>query len=262
MAADPMAADAAFEGALTKVSELFEKLKGAWDGIVDGVNRVLGILPGFLEGPVKSAFRKCESKVGEVFDEITKLFSERGSASALRAAGQSWNEQVGYRASTQAGLLVKEALETDNEWTGDAADRYGEAVTAQGKALTQIKTITETLQTTLNEIASALTVFWIGIAVAFGGYVALMIGCIIGACTVVGTIPSLIAALGFSVAFLSAVATLSNNFANTLEEKKAKVAQQATMDGQFANGNWPPAVADKISDASVRDGDKSDWTPK
>ena len=48
---------------------------------------------------------------------------------------------------------MKEQLDTDNEWTGDAADRYGEAVTAQNKALAQIKTITENLQTTLNEIA-------------------------------------------------------------------------------------------------------------
>ncbi|MGH3934444.1 MAG: WXG100 family type VII secretion target [Pseudonocardiaceae bacterium] len=257
-----MAVDTAFDEALNRVSELFEKLKGAWDDIVDGVNHVLSILPGFLEGPVKSACQKCSSKVAEVFDEITKLFNERGSASALRTAGESWNEQVGRRASTQAGLLTKEALETDNEWTGDAADRYGEAVTAQGKALTQIKTITDNLQTTLNEIASALRAFWIGIAVAFGAYVASMIGCIIGAATVVGTIPSLIAALGFSVTFLGAVATLSNNFANSLDEKKAKLEQQSTMDGQFVNGNWPHAVADKMSDASVRDGDKSDWTPK
>lgn len=89
-----------------------------------------------------------------------------------------------------------------------------------------------------------------------------MIPCIIAACSAVGTVPSLIAALGFSVAFIGAVATLSNNFANTLDEKKAKFEQQSTMDGQFANGNWPPAVADKMSDASVRDGDKSDWTPQ
>jgi uncharacterized membrane protein required for colicin V production len=256
------AVDTAFDEALTRVSELLKKLQGAWNDIVDGVNHVLGILPGFLEGPIHSAFNKCSSKVTEVFDEITKLFSERGSASALRTAGESWNEQVGHRASTQAGLLAKEALETDNEWTGDAADRYGEAVTAQGKALAQIKTITDALQTTLNEIASALTVFWVGIAIAFGTYVALMIGCIVGACTVVGTIPSLLAALGFSVTFLGAVATLSNNFANTLDEKKAKFEQQSTMDGQFANGNWSPAVADTMSDASAKDGDKSDWTPK
>ncbi|MET0133126.1 MAG: hypothetical protein ABW215_05985 [Kibdelosporangium sp.] len=257
-----MSVDTAFEEALTKVSELLEQLRGAWNDITSGVNHVLGLLPGFLEGPVKSAFESCANKVSEVFDEVTKLFTERGSASALRTAADSWNTQVGHRASTQAGLLVKEALETDNEWSGDAADRYGEAVTAQNKALAQIKTITENLQTTLNEIASALKVFWVGIAIAFGSYVALMIGCIIGAATVVGTVPSLVAALGFSLTFLGAVATLSTAFANTLDEKKAKLDQQATMDGQFANGQWPSAVTEQMGDASVKDGDKSDWTPK
>lgn len=64
-----------------------------------------------------------------------------------------------------------------------------------------------------------------------------MIGCIVGACTVVGTVPSLIAALGFSVTFLGVVAILSTNFANSLDEKKAKIEQQSTMDGQFADGN-------------------------
>ncbi|MGH4016768.1 MAG: hypothetical protein ACRDSL_23110 [Pseudonocardiaceae bacterium] len=49
---------------------------------------------------------------------------------------------------------------------------------------------------------------------------------------------------------------------NRLGGQKAKLEQQSTMDGQFANGNWPPAVADKMSDASVKDGDKSDWTPE
>ncbi len=256
------AVDIAFEEALTRVSKLLEKLKGAWDDIVDGVNRVLSILPGFLEGPIRSLFEKCSSKVTEVVNEITKLFSEQGSATALRTAGESWNEQVGHRASTQAGLLVKEALETDNEWTGDAADRYGEAVTAQGKALTQIKTITENMQTTLNEIASALDKFWIAIEVAFGVYVVSMIGCIAGVCTGAGTVPALFAALLFSVTFLGAFGTFLTDFTNTLDEKKARLEQQATMDGQFANGNWPPAVAEKMSDASVKDGDKSDWKPK
>jgi len=257
-----MSVDTAFEEAGNEVDDLLRKLTDAWNDIVDGVNTVLSILPGFLEGPVKGAFNSVSAKVSQVFDDMRQLITERGSASAIRTAAESWNTDVGGRASTQAGLLTKEALETDNEWTGDAADRYGEAVTSQGRALTQIKTITDTLQTTLNEIATALKVYWVAIAIAFGTYVALMIGCIIGAATVVATVPSLLAALGFSLTFLGAVATFSTNFANTLDEKKAKIDQQTTMDGAFANGTWPPAAADQMSDASVRDGDKSDWTPK
>ncbi|MGH3818600.1 MAG: hypothetical protein ACRDRE_12740, partial [Pseudonocardiaceae bacterium] len=60
-------------------------------------------------------------------------------------------ERAGRAPCEHAGRPTDErALEVDNRWTGDAAERYAEAVTAQGRALTQIKTITDTLQTTLN----------------------------------------------------------------------------------------------------------------
>ncbi|MGH3711195.1 MAG: WXG100 family type VII secretion target, partial [Pseudonocardiaceae bacterium] len=242
-----MAVDIVFEDPLTTVSKLLEKLKSAWDDIVNDVNHVLSFLPGFLTEPITSVFEMCSSKVTEVFNEIAKLFSERGSEPALRTVGESWNEQVGHRASTQAGLLTKEALEVDNRWTGDAAERYAEAVTAQGRALTQIKTITDTLQTTLNEIASALSSFWTGVAVIFGPYVVLMALCIIGICTGVGTVASLTTAMTLTITFLAALPILKINFINTLKEKKAKIEQQSTMDGQFANGDWPSAVANEMS---------------
>lgn len=102
-----MAVDIVFEDPLTTVSKLLEKLKSAWDDIVNDVNHVLSFLPGFLTEPITSVFEMCSSKVTEVFNEIAKLFSERGSEPALRTVGESWNEQVGHRASTQAGLLTK-----------------------------------------------------------------------------------------------------------------------------------------------------------
>jgi uncharacterized protein YukE len=254
--------DTVFEEAFKKVGELIEKLGNAWQDITGNVNSVLRWLPGFLEEPIKSAFNKCSAKVTEVLDKMATFYQNPGSASAIRTAGDGWNQQVGARASTQAGLLVKEQLETDNEWTGDAADRYGEAVTAQNKALAQIKTITENLQTTLNEIASAVRTFWVSLGIAFVTYIGAAIVCIAGVCTAVAAAPALIAFFTASVAFLTAVVTFANNFSNTLEEKKAKLEQQSTMDGPFANGEWPPSAADKMSDGSVNDGDKSDWTPK
>jgi uncharacterized protein YukE len=254
--------DTVFEEAFKKVGELIGKLGDSWRDITDNVNSVLRWLPGFLEEPIKAAFNKCSAKVTEVLDKMAEFYSNPGSASAIRAVGDGWNEQVGARASTQAGLLVKEQLETDNEWTGDAADRYGEAVTSQNKALAQVKTITDTLQSTLNEIATAVRTFWVSLGVAFVTYIGAAIVCIAGVCTAVAAAPALIAFFAASVAFLTASVTFANNFANSLDEKKAKLEQQVTMDGQFTSGNWPPAAADKMSDGSVNDGDKSDWTPK
>jgi uncharacterized protein YukE len=257
-----MAVDSVYEEMLSKVRELIEKLRKVWADMVNGVNHVLDSMPGFLGAAIKQASDWCAEKVVEVFTVITDLLAKEGSASALRTVAESWNEQVGHRASTQAGLLVKEQLDTDNDWTGPAADRYSEAVTSQNRALAQIKAITENLQNTLNEIASAMTSFWSAVGVAVGGYMILMAACIGGIASGVGTIPGLAGVTGFSVALLTTLNTCSHNFANTLEEKKTKIDQMSTMDSQFTNGTWPSAVTDQMSDASVKDGDKSDWTVK
>jgi uncharacterized protein YukE len=254
--------DTVFEEAFKKVGDLIEQLKNAWSDITSNVNSVLSWLPGFLEGPIRSAFNKCSDKVTEVLQQMATFYQNPGSASAIRTAGDGWNEQVGARASTQAGLLVKEQLETDNEWTGDAYDRYAEAVTAQNKALAQVKTITENLQNTLNEIASAVRTFWVSLGIAFVTYIGAAIVCIAGVCTAVAAAPALIAFFAASLAFLTAAVGFANTFSNTLDEKKAKLEQQSTMDGPFSGGNWPPSASDKMSDGSVKDGDKSDWTPK
>jgi uncharacterized protein YukE len=254
--------DTVFEEAFKKVGDLIEQLGNAWTDITNNVNSVLDWLPGFLEGPIRTAFNQCSDKVTEVLDKMATFYQNPGSATAIRTAADSWNEQVGAKASTQAGLLVKEQLETDNEWTGDAYDRYAEAVTSQNKALAQVKTITDTLQTTLNEIASAVRTFWVSLGIAMVTYIAAAIACIAAVCTAVAAAPGLIAFFIASVAFLTTAVTFANNFSNALDEKKAKIEQQTTMDGVFASGEWPSAVADKMSDGSVKDHDKSDWTPK
>ena len=56
-----MSVDTAFEEACDKVDDLLQQLTDAWNDIVDGVNTVLSILPGFLEGPVKGAFNSVST---------------------------------------------------------------------------------------------------------------------------------------------------------------------------------------------------------
>ncbi|HEU5471466.1 MAG TPA: hypothetical protein VFV67_12495 [Actinophytocola sp.] len=253
--------DTAFEDAVAAVRDAVDRLREIWNDIVDGVNHVLGILPGFLEGPVKDAFNNLSGKVTEALDKIWQFYTERGSASAVRQVASDWNTEVGGAASEQAGLLTPAQLASTGQWSGTAATRYTQVVGNQTKALADVKTITDSVQTTLNEIADALRNFWVGLAVAVGAYIASMVGCAIGAATVVGAVPSLIAALGFSVTFIGAAVKLALDFSNALDAKKAKLEQQTTLNGSFASDSWPPATAGALADGSVRDGDKSDWTP-
>lgn len=254
-----------FDEAAQRVEELVEELRRTWDSIVSAVNRALSAVPALLQHfvePIRRAFEWAAAKVSEVFTQMYEFLTDRGSSAAIRAAGEQWNTQVGARASTQAGLLVKESLETDNQWQGMAAERYGEVVTQQNKALNQVKTITDTVQTTLNEVASALGAFWTGYAIATGAYVVSMAGCIVGAATVVAAVPALVAAAGFSATYIGAALTLAMTCRNALDEKKVKFDQQTTFSGTFAGQQWPSATAEQVSDGSVRDGDGSDWTPK
>ncbi|MGH3770911.1 MAG: hypothetical protein ACRDRW_05880 [Pseudonocardiaceae bacterium] len=89
-----------------------------------------------------------------------------------------------------------------------------------------------------------------------------MIGIYVQAGSAVGLLPALIEGIGATAIFYGVVCKLQDDFANTLYLKKTQIEQQYTMDGPFTNGDWPSAVAKKMSDASVRDGGKSAWTSK
>src|SRR5262245_16632473 len=141
-----MAVDQAFIEAFKLVGDMHAKLRDDWNELVAAVNYALEQLPGFLTGGIRSAFDALAAKVSEALDKVAHFYQNPGDPSGIRTAGEDWTNQVGAKATTQAGLLAKEHLDGDTEWTGRAADRYGDAITLQGKALAQIKTITDALQ--------------------------------------------------------------------------------------------------------------------
>ncbi|TCO57084.1 hypothetical protein [Actinocrispum wychmicini] len=238
--------------AAQQTADAVNRIRNTWNDIQSGVNSVLDWLPGFLCDKLKEWFNKLANKVGEFFEAVAKPFTQRGSADALRIAGQSWNTDIGGRASTQAGLLAPEQLKTDNEWQGKAADSYKDSITGQGKALASVKTQAESVQNVLNEIANALDSFWNGLLAAVLIYVGAMVLCAIGAATVVAAIPSIIAAVTASIAVIAQTVNLTTTFVNALQTQRAKLEQVATTDSAFANGQWPPATT----------GDNGGWKPK
>jgi hypothetical protein len=243
---------AAFDNAIGRFDGGMAKLAGLWDELVRGIKWVIGKLPGILADKLGELFTKLVNKFAEAVDGMMKYATERGSAAAIIAVADEWNTAVGARASTQFGLLAKEALDTDNEWRGPAADRYAEAVAAQGKALNQIKTIAENVQSTLTEIATALKNYWVAMAVALGTYLVAM-AVAVAACAGVATAPAgVTGALVATGAVIGTTATFTLAYSGTLNEKKAKLDQQTTMDGTFAAGNWPSAVTEKMTE----------WSPK
>ena len=260
-----MAVDTVFEEAFKKFGDMFEKLKDAWDGICSGIEWVLDQwwIPGFIKDPVRAGYNELKPKVHDALDKCAKFYQTPGDPSGIRTTAESWTTQLGTAANDQAGVLVREQLDTDDSWSGTAADRYFQATISQNKALVGMKTLTDNVHNTLNEIADAISTFWVSFGTAIATYVIAAGIAVAACCTGVGAaagIPAFIIATG---AFITASITFANNFNNTLEDKKSKLDQLVPTGAPFGGGgSWPQAASDQMADAGVTDGDGSDWTPK
>jgi hypothetical protein len=251
--------DAAFEELIQRIDGLAAEFDKAWTDLVNAVNIVLPQLPGFLQPVVRGQFNKLSAKKDNAMEKFWKIYTERGSASAVRQVASDWNTLVGEKASDQAEKLTLTQLPSHNRWEGPAYIAYKEVVGFQSTKLGEVKTMTNAVQTTLNEIADAMKTFWDGMARTVGVYVLAMVACGITAATEVGIAPAIIAGIAATAIFFDKIGDLATTFANTLDTKEAALEAQQTLNG--TDGKWPAVNAEALSDASVLDGDqKSDWT--
>lgn len=200
-----------------------------------------------------------------IYRQVDEMLDAPGSPQALRAVGDAWSTAVGGVAGELSGLLRKEVLETDNQWQGRAADAYAEAVTLMGEALSSIKDIAYTLQESLTDIASALTNFWTNMAAMLASCLVTLVTAAIS-CLVIMNIPGVVS---FLCAFLAAFVnffTQARRELTTLitlaQQRQGQLLRNVSGHKPFVRGLWPAAVTEKMADASVLDGDGSDWLPK
>jgi hypothetical protein len=244
--------DEGFSAAVELVRGAVEKLKDIWNDVVDGFNMAIKVVPGSLLPGLVYAMKKLSKVFGDMLEKVWKVYTERGSAGAVRAAASDWNNEVGAKTANQGGAVGLGQLPTTGYWTSPAATRYVHVVNGQIKALTDVKTITDGLQTTLNEIANAMRHFWQTLAIAVGSYVVLMAATAVATATVVEAAPAITAAIGFTVAFLGVLNELTRDFANALDTNEAKLEQLNTTGTAFVDGNWPPSTADDLVELATR----------
>lgn len=264
--------DTEFEGAVRFVENAIETVRNAWNDIVAAVRAAIAAFP-ILAEPLMDDFNALTAKVTEALDFLWKLVTERGDATAIRQVGSDWTTAVGGPVNEQAADLHPGGMPSTGQWSGVAATKYFQVVLNQRQALMDVKPITDDLQLTLNEIADAIKTFWTFLAVETAGWVAMMV-----ACAFTAALGGIAAALIASVTYVGLVTKHSNDLANTLDTKKAKLEQLSTAGGSFASGpppgfvgpvapdankpRWPSVPSTDLGDASVLDEDGvSDWTP-
>jgi hypothetical protein len=240
--------DVAYDEAVRLIGSSLEQLRTVWNEIVAGVNQALGIIPGLME-----VFNQLVEPWHQAVDWLWRLYTEHGDANAVRQVATSWNEVFGT-VSGQAGALDRSQLGGTGHWKGTAADQYLTVVNNQRAALTDAAAVTESVSRILNEIADAQRNFMVAIA----GATAVFVGAVIAAWAG-GPLAGVLGDIAAVAVFAAALATLVANYENTLDSKKNELDQKNRLGTSFPNGAWPSAVTPDMSDATVKDGDASEW---
>ncbi|MEJ2859009.1 MULTISPECIES: hypothetical protein [unclassified Saccharothrix] len=227
------------------------------------VEQVLGWVPDPLRhliAPTRIGLAALERQTREFQERIARLWDQPGDSDRLRQVGERWVAEVGDVLGDIAGGIAPDKLRTTVEWEGSAARAYLITVPPQAAGLTAVKDIANQLRASLNSLANSIDVFWTSIALALAGLVVGAVAAIATACTVVG-IPAAIAALATAVAASLAVVSatvlaLESHF-NTIETEQTAIRQKVRDLGT----TWSMPDTARLTDASVVDGDGSDWRP-
>ncbi|WP_394613002.1 hypothetical protein JNUCC0626_23905 [Lentzea sp. JNUCC 0626] len=227
----------------------------------DVVNTTLSWVPAPLKWVierVEDGIRIVNVKIAEFWDRVNQLFEQPGDSDRLRQVGTEWVEKVGNKLGDVAGTVTLDKMRTNVEWEGKAARAYSATVPPQSQGLNSVKDVANQMRASLNSLANSIDAFWIAMGVALGTFVVAAVGAIAAACTVVGT-PAAVGAIagGLTVAIgiIGATIMALEAHTNTIETEQNSIVQKIHDIGR----EWTMPNTGDMGDASVTDGDGSDW---
>lgn len=225
------------------------------------VNRVMSWVPAPLEylvDPILRNLALLDKKLREFWDRVNQLWDQPGDSDRLKRVGDQWVSQVGDALGDVAGTIGLDKLRTTIEWEGRAARAYQATVPPQAAGLDAIKDLAGQMRTSLNSLANSIDMFWIAMGLAFVTFAVAIAGAVVAAFTVVGipaAIVVLLTALAAGFGLIAATIVALESHVNTVEVEQAAIREKLRDLGS----TWTmPNTAD-LADASVMDGDGSDW---
>ena len=244
-----------------KVREFFETAEGAF--------RALSAVPVPPGAPVlvspevvaaaREALQKVRDAVAPVFDRVGQLLEQPGDPDRLRQAAAGWTA-IGNRLGATAGDVGLDRMRSNIEWTGGAAEAYKAMVPAQAEHLGTMKTQCVGLATSLDALAEQIDSFWTALTIALVAMVAAFAIAIASALSVVG-IPAacavLLTALAGGVAMIGTLVLQRDALGDRIATEQRAMAQSLDEIGP----TWPAPNTAALADASVTDGDGSQWRP-
>ncbi|MBX6750242.1 MAG: hypothetical protein IRY85_11335 [Micromonosporaceae bacterium] len=180
----------------------------------------------------------------------------------LYVNGRDW-VLVNTTLSAVAGNLRPENRSVPTRWRGRAAEAYEQVVAGQVAAVAQLRVAASSIGYALHWLAMSILTFYVTLLALLLQTCAVVVGAFLAFTSVVG-IPGALLALGTAIPAIAAevgalMTTVVECYARArtfFQDMRAKALDMST----FPNGNWPNPDPARYNDATVRDGDPSDWT--
>jgi len=250
------------ETTLAAVRDTAGEAQRAVDTVIAAGEAALSVLPDVFGHELQAALARLRRMFDDAMADLAALIAQAGSPEALRAAGAVWSGEIGGMVSRLAGLATLNGIRADDHWSGAAAEAYRNTLPVQQSALTSVKAVGDEIDTTLNDLASAIIRFWLAVAVALVGFVVAVASAVATASTVVGApvgVTIAIAAVGATAVAVNEALTDLTTITTDIRDQAAGLQRRLSNDTAFPAGRWPRSTTPISGDGSISDGDDTDW---
>jgi hypothetical protein len=245
---------------ITAPAELHTALAHVRSGVDRAAAQVDEVAAGV--SPDLAAAKDLHRNFAGVTARMDTMLQAAGDPGALRRAGAAWVDDIAGPVSRLAGVVSPNLMESDDRWTGIAADAYRNTLPAQQAALVAIHACAVEVDVALNDLATAIVKFWVSVAVACLGLVVALAGAVASVATVVGASAGLeLAIAGLSALVTAGTAALSSltDITTDTAANAAALERRLSDSTAFPLGAWPRSTTEIGSDGSITDGDDTDW---
>ncbi|MET0235420.1 MAG: hypothetical protein ABW224_12320 [Kibdelosporangium sp.] len=257
--------EAQFNAVIDKINSGMQTMSQKTDSVIPTANSAMNhwYIPGFVKDAVMALCRKLVDIAKAIWDKIVEIL--KGVAAPVMFFKYAWDwMDVRSTATTVAGQLKPEVLQTDAHWKGVAADRYKAVTGAQSAAAEKVGSIAEKTAISLGVCAVAGCAFYVAIGVIIVKFIAVLIASIAAVGTIVlswAGLGMVVADAGISSGLIIAAVTTLGALLTAQAAQMVTLHGEATDNSKFPGGKWPDPTTGTFNDATVTDGD-ADWSFK
>lgn len=231
---------------ITEIFVTIDKIRQKLQEVLDVINSTLSKLPfflGWIADRVRDGWNMFMGQMEKIWDWLTKITSNLGSADAVTHTADAWGNNIGGPVSQEVTNADLGLLMVDDNWAGSAANKYRQIVPLQKAALDKIKTnFTDGISTALSNFRTAITVYWGALIAALVAMVGGIVGALIAGETIIGLPAAPVILVGAAIAMLTALWAGSEILKSGASAANTVLRQKLNDSAAFPSGAWPTGV--------------------